>query len=125
MARYVVTLDKGDRIDLGFFGTSRVLDSVTVTADDEAEARARAREEKPGRIVEVQEVFSWAITLRGRDKRRKETFVVAAARNEQQALDRLRDLPAVWRFAGSVRSASSVRYERLSNVLTVERRPLS
>lgn len=65
-------------------------------------ARANAREKMPsyadGRAT-VTELHQYAITLRGRDKRKRETFITIAA-NEVEALRHIERKPAVYKHAG-------------------------
>lgn len=86
-------------MDFGGLGRAQVLDSVNVEADDEKGARAEAKRLKPGkRIKSAEKFWDWHITLRGRDKRKRETFVVRAV-DEYDARRALSYNPRAWRFA--------------------------
>lgn len=99
LRRWHVVVDAG-HLDMPGLGRARMQETVNVEAADEAEARAKAKEEKPGKpIYQVQEILTWAITLRGRhDKRRRETFLVNAA-DEETAMRNLSHNLAACRFA--------------------------
>lgn len=47
----------------------------------------------------VVDLFTWAVTLKGKDKRKRETYHVVAA-DEREALRHVGYLPAANRFAG-------------------------
>lgn len=115
--KWTVLLDAGS-MEVGGFGRCAVQESVLVEAADEPEARAKAKQEKPGlRIIRAQEIFTWAITLRGRrDKRRRETFLVNAP-DEETARRNLANNLAASRFA---RVYS--RKEREKSVVKIEKK---
>lgn len=104
--RYRVNL-AGKPIRLGGLGMAATsyaafngeADSV---ADAIEQARANAREKMPsyadGRAT-VAVLHQYAITLRGRDKRKRETFITVAA-DEREALRQLQHKPAVYKHAG-------------------------
>lgn len=110
MKRFNVTLS-GPPMNLGGLGTAATGYTVRVEATDARDAvekaRERIREERSfreyadGHVQSCLEVFEWLITLRGTDKRKRETFIVTGT-DEVMALRALANGPsgsAVWRFA--------------------------
>jgi hypothetical protein len=110
--RWEVTLDSGERLDLGILGKSPMRWAGTAEGETVEEAVTQAREicrksmgdrYADGHLVETHEIFDWAITLRGkRDKRRRETFIVRAT-DERSAIRHLNYMPAVYPFAGALK----------------------
>jgi 1,2-phenylacetyl-CoA epoxidase PaaB subunit len=91
---------------------------ATVEAADAEEARQRAREHQAdpetmvpadARIVKLEQISRWRVTLRGKkDARRRESFIVSAA-TEREALSNVSFLPAAMRFARDPRFNSKNR----------------
>lgn len=111
MRKFRVTLYSGKAINLGGFGSAAMgyCHGVEVPDDQgEKEAIEKARAEvaampdwseyAKGR-ASAEEVFTWAITLRGRDKRRRETFYTRGT-SEFEALTSLSNIRAAYVFSG-------------------------
>lgn len=115
--RWRVLVETG-YLELGGLGRCPMQEALRIDADDAAEARALAKEKKPdARIRRVEEIGTWAITLRGRhDKRRRETFLIDAT-DEETAKRNLAGNLAACRFA---RVYS--RQDREQSVVKIERK---
>lgn len=115
--RWRVLVETG-YLELGGLGRCPMQEALRIDAADADEARAMAKEEKPdARIRRVEEIGTWAITLRGRhDKRRRETFLVEAT-DEESAGQNLASNLAACRF-----SRVYSRKDREQSVVKIERK---
>lgn len=110
MRRFRVSLTAGETMEFGPFGRASIgyEHSVTVPDDatkqdaiDKAKAEVAAMRDwsKYQRVTGVEEIFTWWVTLRGADdKRRRETYIVPGA-TEYEALRNLGYNSAASRFA--------------------------